>query len=384
MTPAVPTPENIAALSHAKALLVLDHPFFAAILLRRPIEWANVGTACASPRGTIKIDPKFVASLDTQQLIFLLAHECMHVMLMHGLRRGARDPRRWNIAGDAVINDTLMEAKVGTMIKGGVNMPGSAARNTEDVYADIPEGQDDPGGTGMDIETGSEGEGEGTPMTEGERSEIEASIKVEMAQAVQAAKMQGKMPGGIARMVEGLLNVTTPWHAILERHMTGCIQDELSWNRPARRHIASSTYLPGRANTPRLNRVVIGVDTSGSIDEAMLRVFEAHMNRIVELCGASQLDVLYCDAALQGVDAYTAEDFPAKFRNPAGGGGTSFAPMFRWLDDECVSPDVFVLLTDMYGDQDSISAPDCPVVWLSTSEVSTAPFGTVVQFKVEH
>ena len=38
----------------------------------------------------------------------LLIHECLHVLNKHGKRRGARDPKRWNRAGDLGINPSVI------------------------------------------------------------------------------------------------------------------------------------------------------------------------------------------------------------------------------------------------------------------------------------
>ena len=64
-------------------------------------------------------------ALTVRQLMFLLAHEAMHYMLSHGLRRGHRDAKAWNIAADKVINDTLIDAKVGDFIDGGITLDGA-------------------------------------------------------------------------------------------------------------------------------------------------------------------------------------------------------------------------------------------------------------------
>ena len=132
----------------AKARLVLDHPFFGMAVSKRDLIYDyNTKTASMDATGQMRLNPHFLAPLTVKNTIFLLAHEAMHYMLCHSTRRGARDPKQWNIAADWVINDTLKEAKVGDFIEGGCYFDGARDHATEELYADPPpEGND--GGDG--------------------------------------------------------------------------------------------------------------------------------------------------------------------------------------------------------------------------------------------
>jgi predicted metal-dependent peptidase len=52
-------------------------------------------------------NPDFIATLTQTQLLAVQAHEAEHDARRHHSRRGARDPERWNKAGDYVINFDL-------------------------------------------------------------------------------------------------------------------------------------------------------------------------------------------------------------------------------------------------------------------------------------
>jgi predicted metal-dependent peptidase len=364
-------------LSKAKALLVLDNPFFATTLMKKPIIWKeDVPTMAVNARGTIYLGPAFVEKLSVNQLIFGLAHECMHYMLMHPARLGHRKMRPWNWATDAVINDLLRDAKVGEFIEGCVNVPGARAMKAEDLYSEQEDNSSGdkgaPGGMGDDLlEEG--------PMSEDELSEIEAQVKVDMVQARNIAKMQGKMPGNLERMVDDIVNVPTPWHAILERFMAGFVKSEQSWSRPNRRHLHSGVYLPGVGKAPSMGEVVIAVDTSGSIGGPELAEFQGHLNAILDQTSPEKVTVIYCDATVGSTDEYTLEDLPARFQKVTGGGGTAFGPVFDYVNENGIEPDVLVYLTDGYGGCDC-ETPPYPTVWLTTGNTEF-PFGDVVEFK---
>ena len=363
-------------LAKAKAQLIIHQPFFASILLRKKITWSeDVGTAGVTARGDIFVAPSFAESLTVQNLVFLLAHECMHYLLQHPARRGARDAGAWNIACDKTINDTLIASEMDGFIDGGVTQDGARKHSADELYKEPPtggggSGGDGPGGTGSDLIEGD--------MSDSDIKECESQARLDAAQARTAAKMVDKMPAGLERLIDEIVNVKTPWHVILERYMTGLVKADVSWARPNRRHVHAGMYLPGADKVPKMGEVVIGVDTSGSIGSKELAIFEAHVNRIMEMCRPEKVHVVYCDARVGSTEEYTTEDLPAKFTKVTGGGGTAFKPVFDWVERQGMRPDVLVYLTDMYG-----SFPDSapfPTVWLSTSDVDKAPFGDVIKF----
>lgn len=386
MTTASPvnTAEVERKVSKAKALLILDHPFFGTAVSKRPIIYTSaVPTAAMAATGQMYINPAFIETggkddgpLSVRQIMFLLAHEAMHYMLCHGLRLGHRDHKAWNIACDKVINDTLIDAKVGDFIDGGVTMRDARNFAAEELYDENENGGGQgPGGTGNDI--GAAVDANGNPLDESQIHQLEAQAKIDTIQAAKAAKATGKLPASIERMVDEIVNVATPWHEILERFMISKIKDGYSWNRPNRRFIANNVYIPGTDYKPKMGTVVIGVDTSGSIGQPELNFFAGHVNRILEVCNPERVVVIYCDAAVAHVDEFEAEDYPVRL-SPHGGGGTDLTKVFDWVTANGVEPEVTVMLTDGYTPYGEPPAFD--VVWLMTSD-QTAPYGTSIKFE---
>lgn len=361
----------------AKSLLMLDHPFFGAAVAKRPIVWSDsIPTACMSATGQITISPKFAEPLTVKQLQFLLAHEAMHYMLSHSLRRKHRDAEAWNVAADKVINDTLIDAKVGDFIDGGATMRDARNYAAEELYDENDSGGGGPGGTGSDI--GDPVDDDGNALDAAQQHEQEARAKVETLQAAKVAKAMGKLPAGLERLIEEMVAVHTPWHEILERFMAARQKDDYSWANPNRRFIGQGIYIPGQNYIPKMGEVVIGVDTSGSIGQKELDEFNAHVNRILETCNPAKVHVVYCDAVVNHVDTYEPEDFPVRL-TPHGGGGTRFQPVFDWVDKEGIDPEAVVYLTDGYGDSTFTTHHASKTVWLTTGTKKFG-FGTVVEF----
>jgi predicted metal-dependent peptidase len=362
----------------AKSLLILDHPFFGTACTKRPIIYTDtVPTAAMSATGQMYMNVDFCAPLSVQQLMFLLAHEAMHYMLAHGLRRGHRDPQAWNVAADKVINDTLIDAGVGDFIDGGITLDGAREMAAESLYDENDDGDGQgPGGLGNDI--GDPTDADGQPLDDATIHQLEAEAKIDAIQSAKAAKAVGKLPASIERMVEELVNVSTPWYDILERFMAGKIKDGYSWNRPNRRFIARNIYIPGTDYVPKMGPVVIGVDTSGSIGPDEIAMFNGHINRIIDTCNPEVVHVVYCDYDVAGVDEYTPEDFPVTIQCK-GGGGTSFKPVFDWIDTNAIDPECVVYLTDGYGDQSEFTT-NHETVWLTTG-TEAFDWGHVIKFE---
>ena len=368
---------SVSKLDKAKAAIVLDHPFFAAILLKRPLLVdRTIKTAAVDQRGQIYYNPEFVESLSVQELVFLLAHEVGHVIGQHSARLGSRQHQKWNIAGDAWINDMLKAANVGQFIEGGVDMPGSKDRTVDEIYNELPDnpGGNGPGGAGDDLIQ------RGEPVSAQEADALATQVKVEIAQAAQAAKVQGKMPAALQEIIDGIIHVKTPWYDILEQHMTSFTKGDYTWLRPNRRFVSQGYYLPSTGSVPEMGEVVIQVDVSGSISQRELDHYNGHLARIVEQCNPERVHVLYTDTSVQRHDTFErGDEFSLKFMS---GGGTDMEEGFKYLDSIGLEPEVFICLTDGYTGFSESSKPAYDVIWCISSAV-TAPYGTNIHFELE-
>jgi predicted metal-dependent peptidase len=362
-------------MARAKSLLVMDHPFFGMALLRRPIilDETLKFPAGVDARGQIYVKPSFFDNKSTGNLQFVLAHECMHYMLLHSLRRGWRDHRAWNIACDKVINDLLIENNVGEAISKDemVWQDGAREHSAEALYDDNDKEQQwGSGDMGDDMIP--------TEMSAEERSMIETSVKIEMSQCAAIARAKGKLKGTLSRLVEESIESKIPWHQELLDFMQGMVSGDPSWSRPNRRFVSHRVYLPESNPEPTLGTFVLGVDTSGSISGKEMAEAEGHLNRIMELCHPEKVHVLYCDTDVGSTDEYDLQDLPAKFQHPTGGGGTDLRKMFDWLDGRGLEPEVMVIITDGYTPYPEV-APPYPVVWVMTTDV-TPPWGRVLRY----
>ena len=359
-------------ISKAKAKLVMYHPFYASLICNMPmIEDNNIPTMATNGKRVL-YNAEFVDGMSHDELLFVLCHEVGHCVFGHMFRRGQRPMRKWNIAGDYVINNQLIEDNIGRMPAGGLHNPQLVAEGggtTDGVYALLPDDDNDGDYDGTSIDLCEDAEGD-----EAERAQAEAEIKVQVAQAAQVAKMQGKLSASLARLVDQALTPQVPWFDVLRRFVNTKAKVDYSYARPKRRFLASNLYLPS-LNGERLGEFVVAVDCSGSIDAPTLSKFAAELRSIFDEGRPAKLHVVYFDSEVSHHDEFTPDDDITIEAH--GGGGTAFSPIFEFISNQGIEPSGCVVLTDLccsdFGDQ-----PSYPVLWVSDYSTD-APWGDVVK-----
>jgi predicted metal-dependent peptidase len=390
----------------ARTSLVMDHPFFGSLALRMKLEEESRGRTrtMATDGCGIFYDRQYVQGCSDGELVYSIAHEVLHVALLHHTRRGNRDPLLWNNAGDYAVNLILREAGF-TPPEGVLFDPQYRGMSVERIYDDLVRQSDgakgeDPSdgqaGGGMadsGADDGGQGSGNGgpTPAQAGvdksrdvadipgavldapEPQRQEAKWQVAVKQAIQTARMMGRMPGGIAVTVEEATKPRIAWQAILRRFVQQLASADYSWRMPNRRYLTSGLYIP-EIRSESLPAIVVAVDSSGST-ESFLPVFKAELQSIVDECQPEATIVVMADAAVQRVDRFERGE-SIEF-NVEGLGGTDFRPVFVHVEQEQWQPACLIYLTDgdgTYPDQPS----DYPTLWAITNPHSQAPWGETV------
>lgn len=214
------------------------------------------------------------------------------------------------------------------------------------------------------------------PTTEEEDTDLPS--EEEWKQAVrQAANMaQGSLPADVARVIKETTEPRVDWRSVLRRFIQEVSRSDYSWTRPNKRYIPGGLYLPALHNQ-EVGSMVIAVDTSGSIDDTLLRIFGAEVAGIVEEVQPRQVHVIYCDSRVQHIDVFERGE-PVELQ-PHGGGGTNFIPVFEAMEKLDEPPTCLVYLTDLRG---SFPQDDGGVetLWVAPKRYTQwqIPFGEVV------
>jgi predicted metal-dependent peptidase len=383
----------------ARAVLVLDHPFFGALSLRMAIQEEMRGRTrtMATDGRSIFYDKGYVEGCTDQELVGLFAHEVMHPAMQHHTRRANRDPDLWNEAADYAINPILVEA--GFVFPGTPLLnPGYRGMTAEQIYEVLKnarvtgQGQQTPDneksqspgdnnaeeGADNNQSDGAEEnsipvERPGGVLDAPDPAQQEAEWQVALKQATQAAQMMGQLPGGIALAVEEIMKPRVDWKAMLRRFVQHSATADYSWQMPNRRYLAGGFYLP-ELRSESMPTIVVVVDSSASTS-AVLPAFKAELQSIAEECQPESTIVIMADAQVQRIDRFERGD-PIEF-NVEGFGGTDFRPAFEHVDREQLNPGCLIYLTDadgIYPEKPS----SYPTLWAITTPDRRPPWGDTV------
>lgn len=209
----------------------------------------------------------------------------------------------------------------------------------------------------------------------------ETEWQVAVAQAANAAKGLGDLPGALARLVESVVSPPPDCWEVLREFVNRRAKNDFCPSRPSRRYLPHGVYLPSLWSE-ELGDIVVMIDCSGSIGQAELDVFAGHMQTILEhfRCTAT---VVYHDIPVTWVQHWSPDDGPFKLEHH-GGGGTSHVPVFQWLanylDVESVEVPCVIAFTDL-DTRLPDRAPDVPVLWAAYGNPywrKEPPFGEIV------
>lgn len=354
-------------LTRARTALILDQPFFGVLALRLKLVEDNTHKTLAVNGRQIFYNADFVAGLSPALTKSALAHEVFHCVYDHIGRRGGRNPRKYNMAGDYVINAALKDShfEIG---QDWLYNPAYAGMSSDEIYNLIPDGDDD-----------DDGDGPLDEVLDGDPSETEIEAtdwKIATVQAAEAAKAVGKLPASLQRFVDELTTPKVDWKSVLQRFVTETSKNDYTWSRPNKRFIEQGFFLP-TLHSESMGEVVVAIDTSGSITQDVLTAFASEIKAIIGSVRPSCTHVVYCDSAINHVDTFDPND--ELHFDMHGGGGTDFCPPFEYVAEYDIKPVCLVYLTDGYG---CFPPPaDYPVLWVMTTSVQP-PFGECVAIEL--
>jgi predicted metal-dependent peptidase len=378
---------------------------------------AEVCPIAATDGSRVIINPDTFFQFSINARVLILAHEILHCIwnhcgLMHQFHQSGKigypdgktlpyDQELMNVATDLVINDLLIESKVGeaptrdgkkiilhdTKLATGKDSALDAYRK---VYKEKQGGGGGCwGGLSFDkhLKPGAaKGKDPGAAAQERNESQWQTTV----AAAMQSAKLQGKLPAAMERAFAELLEPKVDWRERIQSWFARKVgSGTYNWNRPDRRLIArevDAIIAPGRSGFGA-ECVVVGCDTSGSINYGKFPdgrpsegdMFLAEMAGILEEVRPKRLIIIWCDAKVHRLDE---ADEPGdlhtiRAKGAPGGGGTSFVPVFDKIAELGLTPDALVYLTDGLGTFPK-EAPNYPVIWGNIYPDAKFPFGDVV------
>ncbi len=358
-------------LSASRVRLRARFPFFGALLLFARVIPTQTCALAATDGTDLFLNPDGVEALRPSELDGLLLHELLHAALLHVDRRRSREPLRWNIAADIVVNGIIAALPKITLPAGGVRDPALEALPVEEVYERL-EGRVIP----LALVDLLDGVGDGDPAAGKQRA---SQWREALAQAETLTRMSiGTLPANLRRAVREVLSPSLDWRAMLWRFVTVTPCDYRDFDR---RFVHRGIYLDALQGDAL--HVAVAIDTSGSIQGPQLARFLGELRGILGAYPHVEVALYYVDAALDGPHALTDD---AEIPAPTGGGGTDFRPFFAHVaETRAESPRVLVYLTDGFGTFPE-TAPADPCLWVVTAGGridDEFPFGEIARLRQE-
>ena len=380
----------------ARVSLLLKKPFFGNMAARLILKEVSDIPTAATDGKHLYYNKDFINKLNVKQTEFLLAHEVLHVAFEHMLRRGDKDPQGWNVACDYAINQILDDERIGEKPTGDLaplldsSYRGMAAeeiygklddwqkqQQTLDVHIDLDKGEAKVGDKKIKI---------GNALTQQEKDQLKDVIKNSLLQSAKAAETStgdkaGNIPAGLKRLLADITAPKLDWRQLLRQNIKSQIKNNYTWSRPSRKMYSTNAVLPGLDVNNELN-ICIGIDTSGSISESMLRDFLSEINGIKDEFDAYKIRMWCFDTEVHADNTYeTWDGKEIEEYTPQGYGGTDIAVNWKYMQENNIIPETLVVFTDgetwdRWGDADY-----CDTLWvIHSGDKIKPPFGQTVYY----
>ena len=372
--------------SAVKNLIYID-PFWGHIALGLQKEFNNdlVPTACAAIVGMdIKLyfNENFWNTLTDKQRVGLVQHELGHVCLFHLIHMGDYpDKELFNIAADMTINQYIDP----DYLPGKCILPNSFEpeivlekfKDTNYYYTELekqkqksPKLQNLLSALKVGKPTicshplwgkGADGKEISDAMKELVKNQIEHQIKEVFENSLN--KNPGNVPGYLRDFIHNLYIKNPPvldWKAVIRQFKAFCDKQIIKFtkNRPNKR------YPEFEAVTLRQQRkMIVGVDTSGSISNDMLQQFFDQISHMSKT--GVEIDVIEWDYGIQRIYEFNSMQ---KWKNGEvkGGGGTNPFEVVEKLN-KTANYHAMIMFTDGYIAGEWLKASK-PILWVITKD----------------
>lgn len=349
----------------------------------------DVPTACTDGRN-VEYGREFVNGLSEADLRGLILHENLHKAFRHlsmWKHLYKEHATMANMACDYVINlmiyDSDKNGQDVTLPKDGLLDEKYRGWDSQTVFNDLKQQAKDK--KSITVKTAGDQEGREVPVQEvtvldihewdkaDGMSEAEKEVLAkDIDQALrQGAILAGKLGGNVPREVEEVLQAKVDWREAMREFITSfCVdKDQSTWRRPSRRWIGQDVYMPSLIGES-VGRIVVAIDTSGSIGNEAISQFLGEVRDICEHVKPDGIDLLYWDCHVAQHEKYEQDQLENLLAStkPAGGGGTAPSCITKYLVDKKIKAECAVILTDGCVGGDWGGDWPCPTLWGITGD----------------
>ena len=391
-------------INKAKARLMLEHPYFGTVASSLKLEKNNEILTFTSDGERMSYNSEYLERLSVEDVEFVMANGAMHAVLQHQDRMSSRTKWLWQTATDYVVNGMLVkngmqapeyanyEPKFEGMYAEEVyeilrsEMMDNAQHSMEQEQQQVTDAEDDIHAENLHMsaeytpsdDAKESQEEENTKAKEEEQAsssdaeELAEEMKERLEQVFQKLKRQGDLPKDMHFVVPEYFSHKIDWREFLYGYIASHAKTTYSFNPPNMKYLYRGIYLPSLSSD--LLRIIVAVDTSGSVDEALLGTFLGEVNSMMQQYPNYEIDLITADAKIQSHKTF----LPGELLDYelSGGGGTDFRPVFEYIDQHIDYPTLLLYFTDGQGTFPQ-HEPSYDLLWIMPEAVDV-PFGEVV------
>ena len=359
-------------LTRAKSQLTMKHPYFGMLASRLKHEPSENIRAYASNGRRFLYNPEFMERRTNEEIMFILTNCVMHHILSHQQRRLGRVGSLWQKATDYAINNLLH--------KNALHIPQGANFNEEfkDMYAEeiyelLKEAHFNDTDDAFKEEKAKEEDEKSFANTENIDDELDPETESQWHYAAsvaqEVAQKKSAMPSDMHRLAKKVIANDVDWKFELYNAVNRHMRNNYAFMPPNKKHIYRGFALPSL--TSDTLSLCVAIDTSGSIDDALLGAFMEEFKSIMQNFPSVKIELLIADAKVHA--HYTFQggekmDFALK-----GGGGTDYRPVFDYIEANLPMNTMLLYFTDGDGWFPKYP-PNYEVLW-ALSRAAKIPFG---------
>ena len=378
-------------------IAIMRHPTFCAfsgVVATGKVEVSDTCPTAYTNGWDVTYGDKFAQSLSDPELRFVVLHEALHKSYRHlnvWKSLWDQDKRRTNIAADHFVNLALSDADNG---EGFITMPALGIQpnpeyrglSVKQIFERLQDESDE-----SDEQGKGGGQGDGSGLDEHDfdgASQSSAEEQSKQAEEIQRALRQGEAVArtrgkgkGSGSLMADILAPKIDWRQQLRAFVqeTCAGRDESTWSKPNRRFVGDGVYMPSMISE-KVGELVVIIDTSGScFTGTVITAFASELAAIVDQVKPNKVRTLYVDDHIHGEQVFEDGQFAVAQLKVQGGGGTDLRLGFDYINEKRYTPQAAIVFTDGYTPFGS--APNYPVLWVMTTDVS-APWGQTLPIEV--
>lgn len=405
----------------ARTQLQIKNTFFGRLILALDFrEDTSVNTMGINHKGIVVYNKDFIENINGKELIGVMAHELLHLALLHHFRFAGKIHEISNIAEDICINAMLIKdnyklpmveikdekGNVTDKVNGlvpdvhdtieldfsicKINIKDCSQKSAEMIYEEIIKSvrkhtkNISLSNESLDELNSKEGEqlAKGIKevakkvidehkkinkggMSKKERDKAQKQVEGMIREALELSKMRGDTPSGLDRIWGELNEEKFDWKTLLQRYITELLPYDQSWRNFGKKTYGTGIYSPMTLRE-QIN-VSVAIDVSGSIEEKDLTEF---MSEIVGVAKQfkNRIKMTIITHESEVIDTFSAfNDDDVKNIKIRGCGGTSFEPVVDYVKENIKETKCLLWLTDGYGEK-KLERQPFNIIWVLTED----------------